>query len=140
MIAAIPVPQQYLGVWQRKLLQSSAEVDKSSHVYWLQTPVLHADIRIPADRPAFKDKKSLLDFSLSELQQLAGQKGFAGETSVIGNSTVTRAASIPESARLYSTARPISFCSRVTPGFQPSDSRFRCEQHLSSIYKHLRMN
>jgi len=86
MIAPIPVPHHYLGVWQRTFLQSVAGVDKSSRVYWLQTPVLHADIRIPADRPAFKDKKSLLDFSLSELQQLARQKGFAGETSVIGNS------------------------------------------------------
>ena len=86
MISPVPVPHHYLGVWQRTFLQSSAGVDKSSHVYWLQTSVLHADIRIPADRPAFKDKKSLLDFSLSELQQLAGQKGFAGETSVIGNS------------------------------------------------------
>jgi hypothetical protein len=86
MIAPIPVPHHYLGVWQRTFLQSAAGIDKSSRVYWLQTPVLHADIRIPADRPAFKDKKSLQDFSFAELHQLAGQKGFAGETSVIGNS------------------------------------------------------
>jgi hypothetical protein len=86
MIAPVPVPHHYLGVWQRTFLQSAAGVDKSSRVYWLQTPVLHADIRIPADRPAFKDKQSLLDFSLSELHQLVGQKGFAGETSVIGSS------------------------------------------------------
>jgi hypothetical protein len=86
MIAPVPVPQHYLGAWQRTLLQSAAGEDKSSHVYWLQTPVLHADIRIPADRPAFEGKRSLHDFSVPELKQLARQKGFAGETSVIGNS------------------------------------------------------
>ena len=86
MIAAIPVPQHYLGVWQRTLLRSQAGIDQSSHVYWLQTPVLHADIRIPANRPAFEGKKSLQDFSVPDLKLLAEQRGFAGETSVIGNS------------------------------------------------------
>ena len=52
----------------------------------MQTPLLHADIRIPADRPAFTNKLSLDDFSLNELKLLAKQKGFAGETSVAGNS------------------------------------------------------
>lgn len=84
MIATVPVPQQYLGVWQRKHLESAAGVYDSSQVFWLQTPVLHADIRIPAVRPAFSDKTSLEDFSLVELKQLAGQKGFAGVTSVVG--------------------------------------------------------
>jgi len=86
MIAPLPVPQQYLGVWQRKHLESASGVDDSSQVFWLQTPVLHADIRIPADRPAFRNKTSLQDFSQYELRQLAAQKGFAGETSVVGKS------------------------------------------------------
>lgn len=85
MDASSSVPQHYLGVWQRKYLETPAAVDNSSRVYWLQTSLFHADIRIPAHRPAFSDKNSLQDFSLGELKLLASQQGFAGTTSVIGN-------------------------------------------------------
>ncbi|BBP00692.1 hypothetical protein [Sulfuriferula nivalis] len=77
------VPEQYLGVWQRKQLESPAGIDNTTQVYWLQTPSLHADIRIPADRPDFSGKASLQDFSLTELKQLARQLGFAGVTRVV---------------------------------------------------------
>lgn len=86
MSAVLTVPEHYVGAWQRKHLETEDEIDNSSHVYWLQSAVLHADIRIPADRPAFKDKKSLHDFSRDELTLLARQKGFAGKTLVAGNS------------------------------------------------------
>jgi hypothetical protein len=79
------VPEHYLGVWQRKQLESPDGVDNSSRVYWLQTSLFHADIRIPADRPDFKGRKSLRDFSADELKLLASQQGFAGTTSVTGN-------------------------------------------------------
>lgn len=79
------VPVHYLGVWQRTSLQSPAGVDTHSLVFWLQTPLLHADIRIPADRPDFRGKTSFLDFSVDELRLLARQQGFAGITSVIGD-------------------------------------------------------
>lgn len=85
MDASGSVPPHYLGVWQRKYLETPAAVDNSSRVYWLQTSLFHADIRIPAQRPAFSDKNSLHDFSLDELKLLASQQGFAGTTSVIGN-------------------------------------------------------
>ena len=79
------VPPHYLGVWQRKQLESPAGVDNSSHVFWLQTSLLHADIRIPANRLAYNDKQSWQDFSLEELKTLTSQQGFAGATSVIGD-------------------------------------------------------
>lgn len=79
------VPEHYLGVWQRKYLENETEVDIHTRVFWLQTPVLHADIRIPADRPAFRDKSSFADFTVEELKKLSGQKGFAGVTSVVDN-------------------------------------------------------
>jgi len=83
MIATVPA--HYLGVWQRISLESPAGVDIHSLVFWLQTPALHADIRIPADRPDFRGKTSFLDFSVDELRLLARQQGFAGVTSVVGD-------------------------------------------------------
>lgn len=85
MSATESVPYHYLGVWQRQYLESPSGVDTSSHVFWLQTAVLHADIRVPADRPIFKNRQSLSDYTLEELKQLANQQGFAGITQVTGD-------------------------------------------------------
>lgn len=79
-----PVPPQYHGVWQRLSLEHAGGTDTSTRVFWLQTPVLHGDLRIPADRPAYAGKESLTDFSREELGQLARQQGFAGVTRVQG--------------------------------------------------------
>lgn len=85
-----PVPDHYLGVWQRLSLESSAGTDTSSRVYWLQTPTLHADIRVPANRPDFNGEKKLQDLTSAELKQLARQQGFAGITLVEGNTCLWR--------------------------------------------------
>lgn len=85
MTSIQPVPDAYLGVWQRKRLESPLSIDDTSHVFWLQTSSLHADIRIPADRPSFTGKSRLQDFSIDELKLLASQQGFAGKTKVIGD-------------------------------------------------------
>ena len=77
-----PVPDHYLGVWQRLSLESAAGVDTATRVYWLQTPVLHADIRVPADRPVFREKHGLQDLTIDELRLLTRQQGFAGVTQV----------------------------------------------------------
>lgn len=82
MIAHGGVPHAYQGLWQRKYLESASGIDTSTRVCWLQTSVLHADIRIPADRPAFVNKTGLTDFSMPELRLLASQQGFAGTTCV----------------------------------------------------------
>lgn len=80
-----PVPDHYLGVWQRRSLESAAGIDTSTRVYWLQTPLLHADIRVPAERPDFSGKHGLQDLTFDELRQLAHQQGFAGVTRVEGD-------------------------------------------------------
>jgi hypothetical protein len=66
-----PVPDAYLGVWQRTLLTSSGRRDSSTQVFWLQTATLHADLRIPQPMP----------ISGGDLE-LAEQAGFAGVTVV----------------------------------------------------------
>ncbi|MFW0753250.1 hypothetical protein ACN1C3_00670 [Pseudomonas sp. H11T01] len=74
------VPQSYLGVWQRRLIQhSSGRSDSETAVYWLQTPRLFADLRIPPN-----SLPGLALEALSHAQRLAlcEQKGFAGVTQV----------------------------------------------------------
>lgn len=67
-----PVPPAYLGVWQRTLLTTTAGVrDTSTHVYWLQTERLFADLRIPLPAPQSPG-------------ELATQAGFAGTTEITG--------------------------------------------------------
>lgn len=77
-----PVPAHYLGVWQRRLLESPSASDSASRVYWLQTPLWHADLRIPANRPDFGDVSSLPECSAAQLAWLATQQGFVGITQV----------------------------------------------------------
>jgi hypothetical protein len=67
-----PVPDAYLGVWQRTLLTTAAgRYDSSTQVFWLQTTALHADLRIPQPMPV-----TATDLELAE------QAGFAGLTVV----------------------------------------------------------
>ena len=74
------VPQSYPGVWQRRLIQHrSGHSDSETAVYWLQTPRLFADLRIPA-KPL--PNLPLEELSHSERLALCEQKGFAGVTQV----------------------------------------------------------
>ena len=92
------VPAQVQGLWQRTLLavparartgdlpaQGGALRDTTTRVYWLQTPVWHADLRVPADRPDFQGIGSLADCSEAQLRWLLSQQGFAGVTTVDGD-------------------------------------------------------
>jgi hypothetical protein len=76
------VPDRYLGVWKRTLLRAAGVEDTTSQVFWLQTARWHADIRIPADRPASIGKTALAQLTRAELLGLAAQQGFAGITEV----------------------------------------------------------
>ncbi|BCB25304.1 hypothetical protein SKTS_01900 [Sulfurimicrobium lacus] len=78
-----PVPAQYLGVWQRRLLETPAARDTTSQVYWLQTSLWHADLRIPAKRPDFGRITRLDQCSDGQLAWLASQQSFAGITQVL---------------------------------------------------------
>jgi hypothetical protein len=80
------VPQHYLGVWERKILRvGSGPEDRSTRVFWIQTPHWHADLRVPADRPSFSGVASLAACSAEQLQWLSRQEAFAGITTVAGD-------------------------------------------------------
>ncbi|MEN0105360.1 MAG: hypothetical protein AAGC84_02935 [Pseudomonas sp.] len=67
---AAPVPERYLGVWQRTLLTTTSGVhDTSTRVFWLQTGRLFADLRIPLPAP-------------HGVRELMAQAGFAGLTEI----------------------------------------------------------
>jgi len=80
-----PVPGAYLGVWRRSLLETAELRDERSHVFWLQTPHWHADLRIPAGRPDFSGVSCLAECNESQLAWLARQQGFCGVTQVDGD-------------------------------------------------------
>jgi hypothetical protein len=80
-----PVPSAYLGVWRRSLLETADLRDARSHVFWLQTPRWHADLRIPAGRPDFSGVSRLADCDDTQLAWLARQQGFCGVTQVDGD-------------------------------------------------------
>jgi hypothetical protein len=84
-LSRLTVPEAYLGVWKRKLLRTPEFEDTASTVYWLQTSSWHGDIRIPVYRPPCTGKRSLAQCSREELLDLAAQQGFAGTTSVEGD-------------------------------------------------------
>jgi hypothetical protein len=79
------VPQAYMGVWQRTLLEQADMVDTTSLVLWLQTDLYHIDIRIPANRPLFTSINQLEDCSFDQLSWLTTQQGFTGITQINGN-------------------------------------------------------
>lgn len=82
LIPGPPVPLVYIGVWKRTLLRAPKIEDTTSQVYWMQTQSWHADIRVPAKRPACKGKLALDQLSRDELFGLARQQGFVGTTVV----------------------------------------------------------
>jgi hypothetical protein len=83
--AAGHVPAAYIGAWKRTLLRTLQVEDTTSQVYWLQTQSLHADIRVPAGRPACGGMCSLDQLDRHALLGLARQQGFAGITVVDGD-------------------------------------------------------
>lgn len=76
------VPDKYLGVWQRSLLETPQGRDSESIVYWLQTRHWHADLRIPEHRPDFSGITCLAECDDKQLAWLATQQGFCGVTQV----------------------------------------------------------
>ena len=78
------VPDRYLGVWRRSLLETPHGHDSESAVFWLQTRHWHADLRIPVHRPDFSGITCLSDCDDKQLAWLATQQGFCGLTQVDG--------------------------------------------------------
>jgi len=79
------VPKPYLGMWRRRLLEQAGVTDTTTTVLVIQTEQYHADIRIPADRPNFKNANCLEDCNSDQLNWLATQQGFTGITRINGN-------------------------------------------------------
>ena len=79
------VPQHYRGLWRRALLTAPGVADDTTLVLWMQTPQWHADLRIPIDRPDCTGRAGLEDCSADQLLGLLRQEGFAGITTVDGD-------------------------------------------------------
>jgi len=79
-------PDWIAGLWRRDgILFPDGTADRSTRVLWGQTHTLYVDVRIPADRPRPRGRRSFDDYSLDELQQLSEQKGFAGHICLAGD-------------------------------------------------------
>ena len=81
-VANKPVPAEYIGVWQRDLLETAIIKDDTTLVLWMQTQQYHIDIRVPAACTNIRKVSSLEDYTDEELLLLASQQGFAGITQV----------------------------------------------------------
>ncbi len=83
------VPERYVGAWQRLILQlDDVAADVTSQAFRLQTRAWHADIHLPAPRPAFADGAALSDYGETALRWLATQHGCAGLTEVDGEDDI----------------------------------------------------
>ena len=82
------VPDAYLGLWERTLLERYSDgtltSDRPARVFWMQSPLWHADLRISLDRPDFAAIDSLDECSDAQLAFIAGQEAFFGITRVEG--------------------------------------------------------
>jgi len=79
------VPRSLCGLWQRLSLETpDAPRDTTTRVFWLQTPTLFADIRVPSLRAVRRDRTRLDEYACDELAVLAQQDGFAGRTALDG--------------------------------------------------------
>lgn len=71
--AEVPVPDRYVGLWRRSVLEDARGTDTTTRVYWLQSGSLYADIRVPAARG-----------QATTPCVLTMQQGFAGRLEVKG--------------------------------------------------------
>lgn len=81
-----PVPNWLAASWQRLwVINNNQGPPKDTvNVRNIQTPTLFGDCRIPKDRPAFPDAKSLADLTDAQLKTLYAQEGFSGYTTADG--------------------------------------------------------
>lgn len=89
MFETLPeLPLAWQGLWKRTLLERRGPGvltnDRPARVFWLQTALYHADLRIPLERPDFSGITSLKACDDDQLRFLAGQEAFFGITRVEG--------------------------------------------------------
>ena len=74
------------GAWQRDWIQRrGGALDHRITVRYVQTPSVFGDVRIAADRRAPPDAASFADLTDDQLAALATQNGFAGVTTIEGD-------------------------------------------------------
>src|SRR6516165_6831521 len=78
------VPTWLRGVWSREWIQEGKEKSSTLDVHYLQTPRYFADIRILKKRPGVSNARSFSDLTDEQLRLLAGQNGYAGQTTLVG--------------------------------------------------------
>jgi hypothetical protein len=79
-------PDWLTGLWRREaIVFPDGAADRTTRVLWGQTRSLYVDLRIPADRPSARGRRSFEDFTDAELLALAEQKGFAGHIVMDGD-------------------------------------------------------
>ncbi len=85
-----PIPDNFTGLWRREVIVlPDGRRDSATHVLWLQTRGLFADIRVPADRPKRANAQSFGNYDDAELITLAAMQGFAGDFTVETKDTGT---------------------------------------------------
>jgi hypothetical protein len=68
------------ALWRRSLIvRADGTWDADTWVRWLQGPCLYADLRQPAGRPDFSSVQCLRDLTMTQLDWMASQDGFAGQ-------------------------------------------------------------
>ena len=68
------------GLWRRSLIaRADGTRDTDTWVRWLQGPGGYIDLRQPAGRPDFTGVRCLRDLTMTQLDWLAAQDGFAGQ-------------------------------------------------------------
>jgi len=84
---AVELPPWLLGVWTRDWMEWKGVRTSVLDVHYLQTPTIFGDVRIPIDRPKFPRATSFADLTDSELRSLTRQLGYAGRTTVTGDTS-----------------------------------------------------
>ncbi|MEM1149126.1 MAG: hypothetical protein AAGI03_01005 [Pseudomonadota bacterium] len=78
--------EQVQGHWARRWIKAPGFEDHSTRVHWAQVGSLYADVRIPSDRPALGSATSLAAMPSVALVEFCKAEGFAGTTSLSGDS------------------------------------------------------
>ena len=78
--SAATVPPELCGLWRRVVLETpDAPPDTTTRVWWLQTPTLYVDLRVPLERKGVTSRTTLDAATDADLAALALQAGFAGQ-------------------------------------------------------------
>ena len=75
------LPRAFWGLWRRNAIElPAAPADRTTRVFYLQTPRLFLDLRVPATRPSLVGRSALCELSKAQRRSLARQIAFAGYT------------------------------------------------------------